>query len=95
MIPIRGARTISTGARRGQELERRAVERQAVVLARDAERLAEPARPRAQQARALDAAARRHHLHAVHRLERADQHRLGHALSAQTRLRHQWMPYER
>ena len=78
------------------ELERRLVEPQAVVLARHAERLAEPAgtgaeEPRCRRARAARASRR----DVPRRLERADQHRARDALAPQTKLRHQWMPYER
>src|SRR4051794_41378579 len=64
----------------GAELERRAVERQAVVHDRDAERLAELAGPRAERARILDAAPAPHRLEARRRLDRPDQHGAGAAL---------------
>jgi hypothetical protein len=56
------------------ELERRAVERQAVVLAGDSERLAEAAGAGAEQSRIVKSATGAHHVEAVPRLERPDQH---------------------
>src|SRR5215204_878712 len=74
--------------RAAMELERRAVERAAIMGLRDPERLAEPARPRAQEPRVLDLAPLPHLFEARHRLERADQHgaraafRLAHEVEA-------------
>src|SRR4029453_3733851 len=62
-----------------EELERWTVERQAVVLARDPERLTEPARAAAQEPRILDAAALAHDAQAVRRLKRAHEDRVGDA----------------
>ena len=77
---------------RGSKLERRLVERQPVVLAGDAERLAEPARARAEQARVVEPAPLPHHVEAAGRLERAEQDALASSPGPQTRFRHQWMP---
>src|SRR5438874_2972588 len=62
------------------EPEGRLVQRQAVVLAGNAERLAEPARARAEETLVLEPPPAAHRLQAVGRLERADQHRVGDAL---------------
>jgi hypothetical protein len=56
------------------ELERRLGEREAVVLAGDAERLAEPARSGGEQVRVVEAAPLAHQLEADGRLKRPDQH---------------------
>src|ERR1043166_1014171 len=58
-----------------EELERRAVEREAVVLARDPERLAEPARAAAEEPRVVQSAPLAHRLPAVGRLERRHEDR--------------------
>src|SRR4051812_44926991 len=64
----------------GAELERRAVDGQAVVHDRDAEGLTELARPRAERARIVEPAPALHRLEACCRLERPDQHCAGAAL---------------
>src|SRR5215213_1972392 len=64
----------------GAELERRAVEGQAVMHDSDAERLAELAGARAERARILDPAPAPHRLDPHRRLERPDQHGAGAAL---------------
>src|SRR5204862_1700132 len=64
----------------GSHVERRPVERQPVVLARQRERLAEPARPGAEEPARLEAAALLHRLDAGERLERPDQNRVRDAL---------------
>ena len=53
---MRGPASRSTASVAGMKLERRAVEPQPVVLAGHAERLAQPARPRAEQPRVVQAA---------------------------------------
>src|SRR5215204_6135246 len=64
----------------GAELERRALERQAVMHDRDAERLADLAGPRAERARIVEPAPLAHRLEPGRRLERPDQHGAGAAL---------------
>src|SRR5215218_9003022 len=76
----RGLRRYAGAA--GAELERRAVERQAVMHDRDAERLAELARPRAERARIVEAAPPPHRLDPSRRLERPDQHGVARRLPA-------------
>lgn len=56
------------------ELEGRTIERFAVVRTRDAERLAETARPGAEQAHVVESAARAHGVDSVRRLERTHEH---------------------
>src|SRR5207253_1904920 len=64
----------------GEQFEGRPVKRETVELARHAERLAETARPAAEQAWVVEAAPLAHRIDAVRRLERAHEHRVGHAL---------------
>ena len=59
--------------------ERRLVERESVVLACDAERLAQPPRPRAQQPVVADSAPGAHRVEPVRRLERSDEDCVRHA----------------
>src|SRR5207245_4588271 len=63
-----------------EELERRPVEGEAVVLAGDGERIAELARTGAERALRLDAAPGAHRFESVRRLERPDECRLRTAL---------------
>ena len=65
------------------------------MLARDPERLAEPPRPGAEQPGLVEAAALAHLLDPV--VGSSARIRTAAALpsSSQTRLRHQWIPYER
>src|SRR5215207_3632434 len=64
----------------GAQLERRAVERKAVVLLHDPERLAEPPGSRAEEPEVVNAAPSPHLGEPNGRLERADQHGAGAAL---------------
>ena len=94
-MPMRGPVTISGTSRRSFEPERRTIERQAVVLAGDRQRLTELARPGAELSQVLHPAPLPLQLDAGGRLQRANQDRLGTSSPPQTRFRHQWMPYER
>src|SRR4029078_5814480 len=69
------------GLARGRvELEGRRVEREAVVLARDVQRLAEAGPARAEEPLVVQSPAGAHPLQPVRRLERADQNRARRAL---------------
>ena len=74
-MPIRGAATTAGAESAGSSSERLLVERQTVVVARDAERLAEPSRAGAEQPRIDETASLLHQLDPVRRLEPSDQHR--------------------
>ena len=91
-MPMRGPTATSTCFRAREKLERRLVEREPVMLAGDAERLAQPARARAQQPLVGDAAAAAHGgrpcVGASARISTA----LALPFGSQTKLRHQWMP---
>src|SRR5215472_6960523 len=67
-------------ARARENLEWRRIECKPVLRAGDGERLAQPSRPRPQQALVRDAAAAAHRRKAVRGRQRADQHRAGTAL---------------
>ena len=82
---MRGAAAIAGSVRGRVQLEGRRVEREPVVGARDAERLAEPARAGAEEALVLEPAARAHRVEPVRRLERAHEDRRGDALLARRR----------
>ena len=72
--------TSNSGSTVEHELERRTIERQPILFARDTERLAEPPRPRAKQAIADGPASRAHLVEAARRLERPQQNGGGKAL---------------
>ena len=93
-MPIRGVR--STSGRRGRnERERRLRQIGAVVLARQAERLREPAGAGAQEPQVREPAPRAHRVEAVRRLERPSSTAAPRPRSSQTMFAHQWRPYER
>ena len=73
MIPIRGPLTISGSSSRSQELEGRAVEREAVLLAGHPERLAEAAGAGTEAAKVVEAAAGAHLVETVPRLDSAEE----------------------
>ena len=79
-MPILGAATISGSAVARKERERRAVERQSVVLARHAQRLAEPARAGREQSDVVETAPVAHPVEAMGRLQRPQQDRRRRAL---------------
>ena len=77
VMRVRRGRDDVRRLRRRDELERRRIERKAVVLARDAERLAQTPRPGGEQSVVVEAAPLAHQLEPSGRLESPDQHRCG------------------
>jgi len=84
-LPHRQSRRLNAGRPR-QQLDRAVLQRGAVQVQPDAERLGELARPRAEVLRALEAAPRAYAVEPLERLQRPDQHRGAHALVLRDRI---------